>query len=68
MIELETKFSEQEIVEKVEKMIESCKLPSQMKTAYNFIERLQITGVVCEKYLTYLRVVFEKKAAEMEGI
>ena len=68
MTKLETNFTEKEIVDKTERIIESCKFPTQMKIAYNFIERLQITRAISEKYLTYLWVVFEKKAAEMESI
>ena len=68
MITLDTDFSEEEIVEKTERMINSCKTPSQMKTTYNFMERIRETGKVCEKYLTYLFVLYEKKASEMESI
>ncbi len=68
MITLDTNIPENEIVDKTERIINSCKTPGQMKTAYNFIERLQITGTVCERYLTYLYILFEKKASEMESI
>ena len=68
MINLDINFTEEEIVNKTEKIIESCKFPSQMKTAYNFIERLQMTKTISEKYLTYLFVLYDKKASEMECI
>jgi len=68
MIDLKINFTEEEIVNKTERIIKSCKFPSQMKIAYNFIKRLHVTKLISEKYLTYLLVLYEKKASEMESI
>lgn len=68
MIDLNINCSEEKVVKKCEKMIESCVTPGQMKTTYNFIERCRKTGIISERYLTYLNVLYEKKASEMEQI
>lgn len=68
MTTLETKKSEEEVVEKCEKIIKSCVSPGQMKTSYNFICQAGKTGLIGERYLTYLHVLYEKKASEMECI
>ena len=68
MIKIDTDFSEEEIVDKIEKSIKSSTNPGQMKTCYNLIEQTIKMQTISEKYEMYLTVLWENKAQEMDRV
>ena len=67
-ITLTTDIPEEEIIDKCDRMIDSCITPSQMKFTYNFINQAYLSGAISENAKIYLDMRYAKKAREMDRI
>lgn len=68
MIKMDTDFSQDDIVDRIEKSIKSSVTPGQMKTCFNLIEQAVKMNSIDEKHEMYLSVLWEKKAREMDAV